>query len=300
MKELKISELMDDYVDNEVCIEGETWVDNEELKSLVMEQVKSKRKIKPLFKGLIAAAAVVGVCFAGAVVASQMSGSGSIITDIGATVNYTIDEDGSWDRLEYLGDGEDVFTLDNGRLYLKTNGEKTDITDLIDRETPYIYSYTNPENGYENYIIAGGTTEEYGFVDLTHVSTYVWLGCGENYGIPHPIGLRGFNTITVLIDFTIDRDPERLDDRYFQTIYDGYHAYDEEGNIKEGTGLAHHHDNTIRGIPSPEERDCPDAWLLNALEQIGLIGPDDYVEADDHGLDIAPDGYYEWLARQNQ
>ena len=312
MKELKISELMDDYVDNEVCIEGETCVDNEELKGLVLEQAKTKRKAKPTFK--IAVVVAAAACLAGAVGATTVAfirDDSKITTPIGAGINYNFkdSENEKWEYLEYLDGEEDTLTLENGRLNLKIYGDTIDITDLVDRETPYIYSYTNPDTGYDGYVIAGGTTEEYAFIDLAQISPDLWYGVGEAYGVPRMHGAdRPHGTLYTIIDLA-KREAVSTEsvERYFEIHYGDYPVYDEEGNEREDTSSDHLHDNIVGGIPSPEERDCPDTWLLNALEQIGLLNSDDYVERNHIGWEgeydwndpAAVDGYYHWLAHQN-
>lgn len=309
MMELKISELMDDYIDNEVCIEGGTLVDNEELKSLVLGQAKVKRKSKPAFKAAIAAAAA--VCLAGAVGATTavfFRDDSKITTPIGAGINYDFNDSENWEYLEYLDGEEDTLILEKGRLNLKIYGETIDITDLVDRETPYIYSYTNPDTGYEGYVIAGGTVEEYAFVDLAQISDDLWYGAGNAYGGSEALSrLSGGNTY-IIIDFTKrEAEPTESADRYFTIHYRDYPIYDEEGNELEEGSSGHWHDNIVGGIPSPEERDCPDTWLLNALEQIGLLTSDDYVERNHIGWEgeydwndpAAVDGYYNWLAHQS-
>lgn len=55
--------------------------------------------------------------------------------------------------------------LIDGRLIFTADGQYTDITDLIDEKTPYIYEGTNPQNGLPDIIIVGGTTEDYGWVE---------------------------------------------------------------------------------------------------------------------------------------
>ena len=308
MKQLKISRLMDDYIDNEFCIEGETLVDNEELKSLVLEQAKTKR-IKHGVK-IAAAAVAAAACLAGAVGASTAAfiRDSDITTPIGGGFNYSMDDSGKWEWLGYLDAENDTLTDEKGRLYLKIQGEKTDITDLVDRETPYIYSYTNPATGYEGYIIAGGTAEEYAFIDLAQISPDLWYGVGEVYGCPRMHGSdRPHGTVYTIIDFSKrEAVPTESAERYFEIHYGSYPVYDEEGNEKKEDGSSHLHDNIVGGIPSPEERDCPDTWLLNALEQIGLLSSDDYVERNHAGWGgeydwndpAAVDGYYYWLAHQ--
>ena len=282
MKELKISQLMDDYIDNEVCIEGETWVDNEELKSLVMEQVKPRRKMKPLFKVMIAAA-VAAACVTGATVGAIALGSGFTTAD-GASINTGTAYYGPY--VEYADEDEDTVTLENGRLYLNLEDERIDITDKIDRKTPYIYSYTISGTGKPGYVIAGGTVDEYAYVTLAYIEDLGWFGFGSING-----DVRNFGSADVF------KDPEDSDKQRFYVTYGQYPSYDEEGN-EEGKEFSTHHShyNYImgKGFVSFEDCDCPDAWLLNALEQIGLLTPEDYDE-----FDKSKDGYYQWLAHEN-
>ena len=170
MKELKISQLMDDYTDNEFCIEGETWVDNEELKSLVLEQVKPKRKMKPLFKGLIAAAAAVGiVAVAGVVGASYESDliRGSYISVLGTNIEYYRQaEPKKWQDWTVGIERELPVVMKSDRIFFNAgDGTSTDITDIIDDNTPYIVESVNPD-GYFCYQIIGGTPEDYGFIEV--------------------------------------------------------------------------------------------------------------------------------------
>ena len=146
--ELKISRLMDNYVDNEVCIEGDTWVDNEELKGLVLEQAKTKQRMKPLFKGLIAAAVAATVCVAGVAVVGSDFKSGSFITGSGIEFEYELRENGSTTSayLDYL----DTLTTEDGGLYLNTGDITVDITDPTDEDTAETDTTLSPSKEYSN------------------------------------------------------------------------------------------------------------------------------------------------------
>ena len=165
MKELKISQLMDDYVDNEVCIEGETLVDNEELKGLVLGQAETKRKVKPLFKGLIVAA--VAACLVGVAGASTIAVISSKYTSVlGSEIEYNLQA--YPDRWQIWTVGLDRIlpvTMEAERLFFNADGEKSDITDIINENTPYIHKSVNAE-GYPCWQITGGTLDDYGYLEI--------------------------------------------------------------------------------------------------------------------------------------
>ena len=167
-KELDITKIMDDYTDNEFFVEGEQAVDTDKAVSELLAQVKPKKRMKPIFKVLIAAAAL--VCLMGATAAN-----GFFFSSIdGSEHAYYVDADG---LTHYVGTGHisptdslaRIVQLEDDRLYFVADGGKTDITDLIDDETPYIYKLhdlpTDKPN-CENYIIVGGTPERYGYISF--------------------------------------------------------------------------------------------------------------------------------------
>lgn len=267
MKELKISQLMDSYVDNEVCIEGETLVDNEELKGLVLGQAKTKGQIKPLFKGLIAAAVAATVCAAGVAVVGSDFKSGSFITGSGIEFEYELREDGYtiYAHLDYM----DTLTAEDGRLYLNTGDATVDITDLTDEDTPYIYTYTNAGTGEDAYLIAVGTPEHYEFVDLFHVEGLRWMGWGCING-------SGMNAIRAEItqypevkEFEPSHgDPAHYADRWIDMEYNNSHRHigyrNENGDYKSID------DNHLIIPMFPETDSCPMAWFISAIDQIDL------------------------------
>ncbi len=53
--------------------------------------------------------------------------------------------------------------LEDGRLWLVLADERIDVTDLIDEDTPYILEGEDPDSGLKNYLIVGGTPEDYGW-----------------------------------------------------------------------------------------------------------------------------------------
>ena len=167
MKEYKISEIMEDYTDNEFFVEGEQTVDTEKAVSELLGQVKSRKKrIKPLFKVLIAAAAA--VVLAGAATAATIAVSSfTTATNLKVTGTY---------NNVHTDSSEEIVPIrveEGNRLIFTADGDYTDITDLVDENTPYIYRYIN-DMGYECYVIVGGTAGNYGYVDLYTVGMGRW------------------------------------------------------------------------------------------------------------------------------
>ena len=56
--------------------------------------------------------------------------------------------------------------LENGRLFFVLDGQRTDITDQINEEVPYIYEDSDPDQDIAAHsIIVGGTPEHYGWFE---------------------------------------------------------------------------------------------------------------------------------------
>lgn len=88
------------------------------------------------------------------------------------------------------GTGEFNMTLDgetaapvkaeDGRLWFEAGGQKVDITDKVDEDTPYIYEHTDPATGKKGYVVAGGTVENFGWVEISQMDNVTAMS-GENY-----------------------------------------------------------------------------------------------------------------------
>ena len=55
-----------------------------------------------------------------------------------------------------------IIALEEGRLWFVAGEERVDVTDLVDEETPYVWTQWM-EDGSLHYIIVGGTPEDYGW-----------------------------------------------------------------------------------------------------------------------------------------
>ena len=158
MKRLTISSLMDEYQDNEFFPQGGNAADPEAVKRRVLASAKApakreKRmpaKRKALLAGALAAAMVVLV------------GAGfpqKVYQLATGTLSFT--EDAISRTISYESHVSPI-ELEDGRLYFVLDGQRTDVTDLIDENTPYIYDAGDPEQDMVYYLILGGTPEHYG------------------------------------------------------------------------------------------------------------------------------------------
>lgn len=174
MKRLEISKLMDEYQDNEFFPEGESASSIQAIKDRVLPQVKGKRSHKKLW--------VVGAL---AAVMAVLVGAGypfKFIQTLAGEMTVGPFSDGT---VAHFADKEPI-VLKDGRIWFIANNEHIDITDLIDEETPYIYDGCDPENGITDYIIVGGTPENYGwFEHLDHPDAPFYGGSGHYINLPN-------------------------------------------------------------------------------------------------------------------
>lgn len=266
MKELKISELMDDYTDNEFCMDGETLVDNEELKILVLEKAKTKRKVKPLFKVIAVAAAAIAV-LAMTMAATTIMG-GSFTTPYGGKGTYEILPNGGASLTLDLGD--DVLVKEGDRLYFVLGDEKTDITDIIDPKTPYIYSYEAEGSSKPVHIIIGGTPEHYSFVQLFYFDGITWWGSGKTDN-------EWEKQINVSVDDdpVLDADGNILHEHAWSFSWDGYEDANGNGKYDRDEKMYRYgYNNDLLAhvdIPPNWREVSSMVWLIDALGQLGLI-----------------------------
>ena len=269
-KEIDITMLMDSYTDNEFNIGGEAGVEAEKVLSAVMPQVKTKKKIKPLFKVLMASAAAALAIIAGVtVVSSSLIGNAHFTTALGARVDYEYGE--KWE-------GGDIYTHTNsfsywpvdlkypieeinGRLYFTADGQNVDITDTIDRETPYIYTYTVPQTSLPVHIIMGGDPGEVAYVELIYFEGYGWCG----WGCLMDDEEESTSSLSVNVN-----NYERYENYSYKSTHSSYRRWTDlngDGEQQDDEIYKHDHDQ----IPATPGEDCPDAWLISALRQLDLI-----------------------------
>lgn len=169
---LKVSELMDYYTDTEFYPEERKLVDTGAIRDRVLAQVVPARRKRRLgAKLLLVAAAIavsVGLIAAGQAVVRYVSPTGAVLT--GGDGNYS----------GQAGSAELVL-LEEGRLWFVADGQRVDITDLVDANTAYTYVVSDPDTGATSSIIAGGTLEDFGWCEIFEGPGAGGMGSGQNF-----------------------------------------------------------------------------------------------------------------------
>ena len=128
----------------------------------------AKRLVRPLRTALIAAC----VCLAlvGTVFAAELARRQAMLVTGEAELITWFDGEGhemfTWGSAEHPNDlakGSPVEIRD-GRMWFVADGKELDITDLVDVDTPYIYTSTLAD-GHISHVIVGGTPEDYGYAE---------------------------------------------------------------------------------------------------------------------------------------
>ena len=174
MKQLTISGLMDEYQDHEFFPDEGTAVDSQAVKARVLSQITpaKKRRIPP-WKAALLAAALTVVC----VLSVAAAVGGPVVRYISGAVY----ENGVFDGLNAVSPA----VIEDGRIWFIGGGQRTDITDLIDANTPYIYTHTDPETTATTYTVVGGALDDLGWFE--YALFYQTNDCseagylGENY-----------------------------------------------------------------------------------------------------------------------
>lgn len=174
MKKIDITELMDNYTDNEFNIGGEAGVEADKVVSAVLPQVKQRKKVKPLFKVIVAAAAA--VVLAGTAVGVTAGVGHFFHTPTGTYIEYhNVENYPSALSVKFDTNSEiSPIELRDGKLWFICDGQEIDLTGLIDEETPYIYTYENEDSGENSYVVVGGTVEEYGYANIFTINDDRW------------------------------------------------------------------------------------------------------------------------------
>ena len=71
--------------------------------------------------------------------------------------------------------------LEDGKLWFVNGEKRTDLTGLIDENTPYIYEHTDPATGNKGYVIVGGGADNYGWAEFFLTEGGTASMTGDNY-----------------------------------------------------------------------------------------------------------------------
>lgn len=134
-------------------------------KEEIMEMLENKdtrKRRAPSVKVMVLAAALAVGC-----VLSIAAGLPAQVYNFmsGGSVAITEGDNGSANWV--LGD-EDYTPIvqEDGKLWFVNGEERTDLTGLIDEDTPYIYEHTDPATGNKGYVVMGGTLDHFGWAEF--------------------------------------------------------------------------------------------------------------------------------------
>ena len=166
---MKITEIMDNYTDNEVLIEGEQSADVEKVLQGVNAKVKVKKHLKLHTKIIIAVAAAFIGLFAITAAAAEgttfvsRTGYFNRWNDIGLWHDNTNE---NWVEPYRVVDGRVLFTA------VGEGEEEIDITDLISDEKAFYYEYSKEDSNGKSHdcvIAVGGTPDDLGYAEYLHL-----------------------------------------------------------------------------------------------------------------------------------
>ena len=179
LRKIDISRLMDAYEDLEFLPEEDVQMDMERVRREIINSVKGKRRTARR-TALVAAVLAACLALAGWTYGEQIYRliSGQTVTVGGDSGMGSVTVEMSDGRNEN-GDPA-IIALEEGRLWFVAGGERIDVTNLVDEETPYVWTQRQ-EDGSLHYIIAGGTPEDYGWFEGMKFPD----GSGGGSGTPH-------------------------------------------------------------------------------------------------------------------
>ncbi|MCI9367636.1 MAG: hypothetical protein HFF19_05065 [Oscillospiraceae bacterium] len=160
MRRFMISELMDEYVDNEVFPQGGETAGVEAVKARVLAKAApARKKPRPRLKTVLIAAAL-AVVMVVLCVAAGLPGI-FVVSPIGTQI--TLDDESL--HVDYTQRDDYWLLVEDGRFFLNFDGSRTEITGRFDADTPYIHTVSDPSGVTFHYVV-GGTPGNYGFTEF--------------------------------------------------------------------------------------------------------------------------------------
>lgn len=155
----------------------------EEIMEILENQGTQKRRMPKMGKFILAAALAVG-CVLSIAAGLPMKvynfiGGGSLSV---MTAPWGDKIGGGEITLDVPNPEDAPLVLEDGRLWFVGGGERVDVTDLIDENTPYIYEHTDPDTGIRGYLILGGTVDNFGWAEYADMGGGSSGMTGNNFG----------------------------------------------------------------------------------------------------------------------
>ena len=157
---------------------------SDEKKEEIMDMLENKqtqKRRKPSVKVMVLAAALAVGC-----VLSIAAGLPNQVYNFlsGGSMTSIPEQIGSIGGGELTLPNEEDYPLilEDGRLIFVNDEERTDITDLVDENTPFIYEHTDPATGNKGYVVMGGTPEDFGWAEYVNLPDGSSGMVGNNFG----------------------------------------------------------------------------------------------------------------------
>ncbi len=150
-----------------VLLDAMAYLDPELVLSAAPPAAAQYKKRRPLW---VTAAAVIAA-------AALLMGAAGVLNRYFSLGGFEIESNEQHFSIDLSAKGP--VAVKDGRLYFEMDGQRTDITDLVDEHTPYLYTAYNASGQVFSHILAGGTPEDYGWVEIWFDAAkqrYVWAG----------------------------------------------------------------------------------------------------------------------------
>lgn len=127
------------------------------------ERPAKRKGLRPMRMALIAAALAVGavLCIAAGIpyqMYNYLSGGSITVFPAGNGIIGGAE-------IAVSNEKDAPLVLEDGRLWFINGGERTDVTDRMDENTPYIHENIDPATGNKGYLILGGTVDDFGWAE---------------------------------------------------------------------------------------------------------------------------------------
>lgn len=158
---------------------------SDEKKEEIMDMLENKgtqKRRKPSVKVMVLAAALAVGC-ALSIAAGLPNQVYNFLS--GGSMTSMPEQIGSIGGAELTLPNEEDYPLilEDGRLIFVNDEERTDITDLVDENTPFIYEHTDPATGNKGYVVMGGTPDDFGWAEYVSLPDGSSGMVGENFGV---------------------------------------------------------------------------------------------------------------------